>query len=309
MKASDYRVAHKISLRGERVRQWLESRCWSAANIVESTIMFGDEIVTDGFAVSRYWFTSLDLTMKSTPASGPWVGATYVIDGAAQVTRVGSAPVDVDSGMMLLRSGPQEHRLSSARPIALIDIQSSWDRLAVHRASTLHEGAVITADPEYVRVMLALLTAILGSSIEPSSVGFGALRAAVESTLAALLLEGGNVAPTGSSAEWSLFQRATVFMEDNLHRSSLDANAIASELGVSRAHLYRAFASAGSSPMKLLRELRAISARTQLVVSGATGGEELAGLAARNGFASPAAMRRAINAHARISAHAFPNRN
>ncbi|WP_424936081.1 MULTISPECIES: helix-turn-helix domain-containing protein [Bacteria] len=221
------------------------------------------------------------------------VSLTLLLDGDLSAeTEDGIVPLQV--GAAWVWTGSRDI-VWSGRSAAVIQIEVDGARLSGFLDIARIEGKPFVASRSLRDPFVALVMSVLDSEISPSRSSFMQIQRALEAMTTAILVEEAGL-PTyhgRSVAGRALFQRATAFIASNAGDPTLTLDSIAEALNVSTPHLIRVFQSSETTPIRYLRNIRAMNAISMLESS--TQVDDIEAIARLTGFSSARNMRRAIN--------------
>lgn len=296
-RASIWSVERNINIQGEQAVAWLGHRRYVVAPSPRRLRLFGDEIMHGSIALRRFWVSELDARREGDAGAGDALELFMPVGGSCTVDWGGGRRDELGRGSALFSEGEQCLVLQSPEPLALLQLVLPRRAVpAVREAETILNRPVDMEGP-LADIFVALLTAILGSTVAPDGAEFIELERAVSAIVSAMITEKQSRTPLGggSPAQRKLFQRAALVMRSEASDPGLDLERIAQRLTVSKYYLIRAFRESGTTPMRYLRAVRVDNALSLLSVSPAAGAAELDEIARRSGFRSARAMRDAIS--------------
>lgn len=281
----------EVALEGDAARAWLGRRGWTVTGHSRPFLLRADEIASEGFVLRRHWTSPVEMTRSADRSSPDMVDAVFLLDGDLAVVEPQELSLGTDGVLISPRSTPLSVR--AGKPTAIVQVETAWSTLSLQAPAraTLRE-----VDPELRQVFVVTATAILNASLGPGHSGFAQLRASVEAMVAAVLQRNAIVPdyPGTSASMRDLFRLVTTVIDARAADPLLTIDVIAAETNMSKQYIQRAFRPTGLSPLRYLRIVRAMRARTLIRARGARTSRELAEIARMTGFASVENMRDVI---------------
>jgi AraC-like DNA-binding protein len=296
--ASAESTADARGLVGDHARQWIALQGWEAAS-AEPFQLSAKRLGVEGFSVARIWTTPTRARRQAVP-DGDSVIVLVGVDGASTV-RAGADDWVLGPRKMIIADTNTSLDLIVPSPAARLEVVTQRRRLGASRLLLRHPIEYFDVDDVYWKALSSLVITILSADVSIHDPGFVHLRASVENTVTAAVVQSPlNTHGVGDSYA-SILVRAKHFIEERFVDPHYSTAKLACELSISRAHLHRVFSSASAKPYQLIQEQRANRAADLLAQHEPISDGAVRAIASESGFTSTAAMRRALKLY-----HATP---
>lgn len=260
----------------------------------ESKALFqlsAERLVDRTFSVARIWHTAARLH-RSGVSDSDSVLILIGVDGEGTVTAEGRdwdlgprqiAIVDTGTPVQVSWSG------TSAR----LEVSTERNRLGAVQMLLRRRVEVVTVEDSYWRTLASLIVTVLNTNIDSVDAGFVSLKAAIEHTITAAVVQSPLSAHPAGRSHTTLLNRAQRIVEERFADPEFSAGELARSLSISSAHLHRVFGSASVTPYQFIQQRRV--SRASDLLRGDYPSES--SVATQSGFRSSRAMRRALQRH------------
>lgn len=252
-------------------------------------------IEADTFSISRIRHTAASL--HRAPGGDDSVMVLIGLEGHAQIRGHGRTH-ELTSRQMVI-ADTSTLVLETDAPSTRIQLILPRERLAAVQLFLDRGVHSVNLDERYRRVLASLIMSVLDVGTAAREPGFGHLASAIESAVAAAIVQSLSCTDRTYSRRAStrshafLRARAHRVIEERYHDAEFSIADLARNLAISPAHLHRVFRGSPTTPYQLLQQRRLKHARDLMIAPVAS----VAEVAERSGFRSLRALRRAMNTH------------
>ncbi|PPG32121.1 AraC family transcriptional regulator [Pseudoclavibacter sp. RFBB5] len=281
-------VSLTVDEAGQRAVETVRSWGWHVQSSAEEFTVAGDVLKSDTFALSRY---------RHSAASFRYVVPRAFAGGAARLLLAcleGEVVVDIAGTTETLTPGSvlfvnPEDLISKRSEVPVSSLLVFFPR---PQSFTENYVGTTSESDAYLQVLIDASASILGGGLRAEDAAFTRVGLGVEALIWALATqtELRTLAKSGNDLA-HVYSEAVKYVSRFASDESTTVNSMATALGASRAHLYRAFAATGDTASAYLRRARVRLAQ-RLLAEGAS-----AEAAARgSGFGTARRMRSALSA-------------
>lgn len=260
--------------------------------------LFADEVRIGSFRMARIWNTPLRLALDPTrdsPSRVPMIKVLIVVDGVLRIRQPASED-DLGKGASIVLPEKTPFTLESLSPTARIELSMPLPEMGASGA--LPGAGTVLVESEYSRILTALVSSILASTLTPDSDGFSPLSHAVEDAALALLRHDAahRRAHGASSAEARLFSAALRIIDTEARDPDFSVAALAKRLNISDSRVRQIFLAHHSTAQAEIRVARVARATRILSSLRPTTAQDLEAIARSAGFRTARTMSASIDA-------------
>lgn len=282
---------------GAEAREWLARHGVVVAGGGGRLRLFADAVVSEELVLRRMWHTGREVHRQ-----GRSRGAVVIllVEGVLTVGDAAGTEWAVETGGGLVLWSDSAVTATSEGRCGTIEVAVGRQVLERFFAWTDVGVTLIPAGAVTARILLAAVSTALTGSVRPGDPAWPLVGGMMGSGVGALLAEiGPAVRPSAPATAVRLLRRAHTVIERHCGDAAFDVRTLASELSVSVASLYSAFAHAPSTPAQTIRAARVRLAQRMLDLRVAPTAADQAAVAELAGFTSAEAMSRALRMEAR----------
>jgi AraC-like DNA-binding protein len=280
-----------VALTGAQAQDWLRTRGW-VGDPARALRVFGDVFDAAEWTASRLWLGAGGHE-RAVPRGERRVCALLVAEGEATLELEGHSG-DIAPGSIFVLGADSVARITSTRGIALYEVISDGQRIGLPLLGLDGTAGPFTASEDVWMSLSSVLNQVLGSALAPSAPSVRAVGRSVDNLVLAALQSSDLPGGGASAAEWTLLAQAKSLIASHSSTPGFSVTQLAELSNISRAHLYRLFATEGTTPRDHIRAVRVENARAQLEHLDPNDDLAVARVARSAGFRSVAAMRDAL---------------
>lgn len=247
-------------------------------------------LVTSTWTIGRAWSAGLALDSVALPN-----GMKRVLIGAEgnMTLQLAHDSVTLSRQQLLILDAQDSIRVSSAEPWARFEWIVQAAALGLQRHEPGH-GRSLEISQAHWELIAAISNSLINTEMSLESPGLTMIGGVLSQTITAALADQLNPQGDGARPIHPLLLSARRLIAENYANPSYSVEDLRNDLSISKTHLHRLFATAGTSPRRDLERRRVMAAQEMIHALSATRPSDLAEIATAAGFSSRERMQRAL---------------